>query len=64
MKFATSFVLALLTTIAICLSIIFVKWIVMQVGAVVFASLLFTLTAVFLLAIVEEEEMDLQDFEE
>ena len=63
MKYATSFVLALLTTIGICLSIIFVKWIVLQVGAVVFASLLFTLTAVFLLAIVEEE-VEGEEFEE
>ena len=63
MKYATSFVLALLSTIGICLSIIFVKWIVLQVGAVVFASLLFTLTAVFLLAIVEEE-VEGEEFED
>ena len=63
MKYATSFVLALLSTIGICVGIIFVKWVVMQVGAVVFASLLFTLTAVFLLAIVEEE-VEGENFEE
>ena len=63
MNFIASFVLALLSTIGICLSIIFVKWIVLQVGAVVFASLLFTLTAVFLLAIVEEE-VEGENFEE
>ena len=50
------FLLALFVTLAICVGIVLVKWVIAQVSLVIFLSLLFTLFAVFLLAFIEEEE--------
>ena len=43
-------------TLFICLGILLIKWVVAEVSAVIFCALLFTLFAVFVLALCEKEE--------
>ena len=45
-------------TLFICLGILLLKWVVAEVSAVIFCALLFTLFAVFVLALCEEDEVE------
>lgn len=48
--FTTAFSLAVICTVLICLGILLIKWIIFQVGAVIFAVILLVMCLVLLLA--------------
>jgi hypothetical protein len=49
--FTTAVILSLVSTLAICTVAIYIKWVIVHVGATVFAMLLLVMSMIFLLVL-------------
>ena len=55
-NFAASLLMGLLVTVAMCLGIIFLKWIMAQVTVNLFCAMLIILTMIFLIVLLAKEK--------
>ena len=53
--YTSAFAVAFIVTLIICMGIIFMKWIIMNIGAALFALILIIMTLISLLIIGERE---------